>query len=141
MSRNITEPVILSCNINVDFLVPTPRRTWYKDGIVIYSNDVDTAPDLSDFYDNKPILTPGLLSPVTLIASFDGSLMYNTRVDNITSPSVLADLGIAASDVEELIFNLLLGNWTCVLQNDVGMASVQYLVHENRKCRVYMYHL
>ena len=77
---------------------------------------------------------PGLFSPDTLIASFDGSLTYNTRVDNITSPSVLADLGIAASDVEELIFNRLLGNWTCVLQNDVGTAIVQYLVHENRKC-------
>ena len=113
--------------------IPTPRRTWYKDGIIVYSNDIGTAPDPSDFFANEPILTPGVLSPITLIALLNGSLTYNTRVDNITEPQIVAmhypEINNSAA-AEELIFNLLLGNWTCVLQNDVGMASVQYLVQE-----------
>ena len=106
--------------------IPSPRQSWYKDGALVSTNGILE----DDFIMNNTILMNGIFVPDSLTTQ-DGGILYHTYVDNITAPQVFDELGLnGTEEAEEELFSLLLGNWTCVVQNEVGMATLQYRVQE-----------
>ena len=114
LSRDDKDITALDC----DFIPrPSPhpnlQRSWFKDGELVYLAPHGYSPDASDFLAANP-----LLHPFSFLPLFDGTILLNIEIENITSP-ILLQL------VEQLV-----GNWTCVLNNTFGSASRTYIVME-----------
>lgn len=91
---------------------------------------MDSNPNLTTFITEHPILTLGLLDPVVLTSNSSGTIYYNTRVHNVTRLELLPLSITTAAQVEQLVYDLLLGNWTCVVENDMGCDSITYTIKE-----------
>ena len=107
---------------------PSPRRTWFKDGEQVYSAISGFTPDPSEFVMMNPILMPGVLDPITFSTLSDGSIVYNYEVENITSPQLLPPNTTTEEEAEQQVFELLLGNWTCMVNNTLGSATITYVI-------------
>ena len=127
VSRNADNKIVnLECEI-LGNPQPNPLRSWFKDGELVYSAINGFSPNPSDFFMNNPILVPGVLDPITLSALSDGTIVYNYEVRNITSPQQLPP-GTTEAQIEQQVFDLLLGNWTCIVNNTLGSTTITYLI-------------
>ena len=115
-----------------------PIRMWLRNGELVYSAPVgeDLDPNL-DFFDNNTILSPGIFEPDPLTATRDGKLFYFDNVKNITMPMLLSDTSIRTiEEARSALFDLSLGNWTCVVNSSLGIDSVTYNIRECGKHNV-----
>ena len=134
MERNSDTPVMLECEIpNDPSNLPRPQpltlRSWFKDGELVYTTTLDTTPDIEDFVRDKPVLIIGVLYPTTFAATVDGTISYSTVVMNITFQPPLPP-NTTIEQARQVLFDLLLGNWTCVANNSLGTSSVTYITRE-----------
>ena len=129
VNRSDRELFTLGCDIydGPPTALPLPRRLWYKDGELVYSASLlGDSVDLTSFIIAHPILALGVLYPTVLIASEDGTIFYHAYVDNITHPTLLPPGITTIEQAEQQVLELLLGNWTCVVENSLGRKSVTY---------------
>jgi hypothetical protein len=115
---------------------------WLRNDQLVYSSRVGEALDPDpDFFntDNNTILLPGVFDPNALTATSDGKLFYFDDVKNITMPDlILSDSGIRTiEEARSALFELSLGNWTCVVNSSLGIDSVTYNIRECRKHILY----
>ena len=123
----------LECDyVEAPYPIPIPQRSWYKDGELVYSAPVFSVPDASAFFAANPLLGLGALSPPPIRTLSDGSILLSNHVENITSPSLLPP-GTTVEQVKEQLRTLLLGNWTCTLNNTLGDASHTHMIRECSK--------
>ena len=128
MDTDAPRTVLMECEILND-PQPTPRRTWFKDGKNVYSDLTGSFPDLTEYFIENSILVTGVLDPITITAPRDGTIYYNYEVMNITFPALLPpDTTIAQA--EQQVFQHLLGNWSCTVDNTLGSATVTYKIRE-----------
>lgn len=120
---------VINDPLNPPLPLPTPTRSWFKDGELIYSALLDDPPDASKFLMNNTIFVLGVLDPATLTLPSDGKIYYNTQVVNITSPSLIAHI-TTIDQAREEVFDFVLGNWTCVVSNNLGTVSLQHIISE-----------
>ena len=109
--------------------LPTPSRSWFKDGKLVYIAELETVPDVDEYTMDNPVLITGVLTPDVFSATTDGTILYNTQVDNITFAMPLP-LGTTILQARQLVFDGLIGNWTCVANNTLGSSSVTYVIKE-----------
>lgn len=116
----------LSCGIQSSpVLYPTPVRSWFRNGELVYTAFHGYPPDVSDFIMKHTILMPGVLDPVVFIATSSGSITFDTHVVNISQPMAIPSV-TTVEGAREQVFNLLIGNWTCVVTNELGTDSVTH---------------
>lgn len=134
MNRN-SQPQVLRCDVrdSSSRANPSPLRSWYKDGELVYSAESFSSPDLSDYFDNHPIFTIGVLEPVVLTFTSSGTFHYNIQVENVTFPALLPPC-TTLDQARQEVFDLLLGTWTCVVENTLGRDSVTYTFREAGEC-------
>ena len=123
----------MECDVIND--VPTPSRSWFKDGQLVSSVQLyDSAVIEESFLAQNPILIPGVfdVSPFQILIS--GDAILSTMFMNITNP-MLGNLapGTTFMEARQLLLDTFLGNWTCFVNNSLGSASVQYIVREYGK--------
>ena len=128
------EPVNLTAGIRT--ALPTPNRTWTTDpdNIVITSALDGDAPELNlDFLqsENGMIFLPGLIEPAILdVSRSDGVLAFSTEVSQF-NPEILPDLVERDRDtIRELVFEEILGSYTCMVENVYGFDLATTLVTE-----------
>ena len=78
---------------------------------------------------DNPVLITGVLTPEVFTATADGSILYSTQVENITYAVPLSP-GTALPQARALLFDGLLGNWTCVANNTLGTSAVTIAISE-----------
>lgn len=115
--------------------VPSPSLSWFKDGQLVLSvqsfNNIFNDPIIEEtFLAQNPILMPGVfdVQPLLLIFIGDG-IHLSTRFTNITNP-MLGGLvpDTTLPEARQLVLNTFLGNWTCLVNNSLGSASVEYII-------------
>ena len=134
VARNTSQSLNLECDVhndpaNLPNPQPTPTRSWYKDGTLVYTAQLGVMPDATEFFMNNTILQLGVLEPKIMLLTTDGQISYNINVDNITVPALLPQ-GTTINHAREQVFNLLLGIWTCVVSNRFGTTFVNYTISE-----------
>ena len=126
---NGSKIVTLECGL-LNIPQPQAMRTWFKDGGLIYTELTDSAVDLSDYFTQFPILMTGILDPAAFTATSDGTIFLDYTVDNITLPELLPQ-GTTFEQAREEVFDLLLGNWMCTVNNTLGSTTpVTYIIRE-----------
>ena len=135
-NREMLSTLLLFLECDVDFNVPRPiplpLLSWFKDGELVSSahlNDFTTIDE--SFLTTNPILKAGVFDIVPFMVLSDGTAVFTTKFNNITSP-VLGNLppDITPEQARELLFNTYLGNWTCFVNNSIGSSSVEYIVRK-----------
>ena len=134
IQRSVNEMVLLGCEIpneatNPPLPFPTPSRSWFKDGELVYIADLETVPDVDEYTMANPVLITGVLTPDVFSATADGTIFYNTEVENITFAMPLPP-GTTVEQARVMVFDGLLGNWTCVGNNTLGSSSVTNIIRE-----------
>ena len=134
VDRDNDTVVMLECEIpndpsNPPTPQPLPLQSWFKDGELVYTAPLGTIPDIEDFVMDKQVLMPGVLDPTTFTADGDGTISYSTVVMNISIPVFLPP-NTTIEQARQMLFDLLLGNWTCVANNSLGTSSVTHIVRE-----------
>lgn len=134
LSRNSDK--VATALIDCDFSIlphpkPYPQRTWYKDDELVYSTLSDSDPNDTEFLAANPLLAMGIVvldpSPFHQQLIVDGSILLHNRIENVTSlPPGVATL----KEAREKLFTLLLGNWTCKVNNTLGSTSRTYIIKE-----------
>lgn len=122
----------LDCDVPIDSPptpIPNPQRTWMRNNNVVYTAELGAAPDASEFFMNNTILTPGTLDPQPFTVLSGGQIFFNYQVDNISAPGMIPDV-MSIEAAERILFNLLLGTWTCSASNELGSDSVTYTIRE-----------
>ena len=121
----------LDCKIQADppIPLPTPSRSWFKDGELVYTAPLETVPDVDEYTMANPVLITGVLTPGVFSATADGTIFYNTEVENITFAMPLPP-GTTVEQARVMVFDGLLGNWTCVGNNTLGSSSVTNIIRE-----------
>ena len=111
--------------------IPTPTRTWFRNNDQIYSTTLGNPPadDAMEFLMNNTILMLGVVDPQAFTLVVDGSITFQTNVDNITLPNVIPDIE-SNEEAAEMLFQLLLGTWTCTASNNLGTATIMYTIRE-----------
>lgn len=125
LTADSSSPILeLRCDLMLEdtFTVPTPERTWYKDGVLVYRTVDGAVPTISDdFYQtgNNSLLLLGVINPPPLTVLADGSLLLDWRAENISFPTALPE-GVTADSFRSDVFKTLLGSWMCQLNNSLG---------------------
>lgn len=111
--------------------VPTPQISWYKDGELVYSELTGRYlnPNDSAFIAANPLLAYGVFDQVPFVALSSGNIFLLGSVTNITSPSLLPP-GTTLKQAQDQLLTLLVGNWTCKLNNTLGSSSITYMIRE-----------
>ena len=129
--------LILDCDVinDVPRPVPSPSLSWFKDDQLVSSVQLSDDPMIEEsFLAQNPILMPGVFD-VPPFQILGGHVIYlSTAFTNITNPMV----GGLAPDItfmqaRRLVLNTLLGNWTCLVNNSLGNASVEYIIRDYGK--------
>ena len=129
ISRDMDSKVVeLDCII-LNSPQPSPLRSWFKDGELVYSTISGLTVDPNDFLMDNPILVPGVLDPSPFTALGDGRIFYNYDIMNISVPSMLPP-GTTLEQATQEVFDLLIGNWTCLVNNTLGSSTVTYVIRE-----------
>ncbi len=100
---------------------PPPDRIWSKDGVTLYQEDTtiligDTVVS-QEFETSFPALFESLRT--FFIIGIDGDLRFLVSAYNLSNPVVVA------------AYEELFGEWTCLLNNSLGMESATTVV---RRC-------
>lgn len=130
--RDDMRPIVLNCSI-AEGAQPRsiPTRMWLRNGILAYSSQVGESLDPNpDFFIDYPILMMGIFQPNVLTATSDGKLFYVDDLSNITMPDLLPPGITTLEEAQPQLFNLSLGNWTCVANSTLGTDSVTYEIRE-----------
>ena len=134
VARKTNRMLNLECDVHNDpasspIPQPTPTRSWYKDGNLVYTAEIGVMPDVTELFMNNTILQPGVLEPQIISLTTDGQILYNIHVDNISQPMLLLG-GTTINKAREQVFDFLLGIWTCVVSNSFGTTFVNYMISE-----------
>ena len=131
--------VDLGCPIRseVPMPVPLPTRYWFRNGQLISTaqSGQDLDPEMS-FLDQFPIFNPMVFDiPPFQILSANGQVVITTEYNNITNAMLgMLPPGTTVEMTRAMVFNSILGNWTCVANNTLGESSVQYLFRICGEC-------
>ena len=120
----------MECDVIND--VPTPSRSWFKDGQLVSSVQLyDSAVIEESFLAQNPILIQGVFDVPLFGILVSGDVILSTMFTNITNP-MLGNLAPSTSFMQarQLLLDTYLGNWTCFVNNSLGSASVEYIVRE-----------
>ena len=110
---------------------PQPERTWKKDGVTYYSATVGDNPVINpEFMMTNPLLMEGLVSYKALQATRMGSLILNSWFTLANNSLVMFPPGTTRGSAERMIFESLLGTWTCSVNNSLGNESCSSTVRE-----------
>lgn len=107
--------------------LPTPTRSWFRNGVRVYTATLEDTPDANEFLMNNTILTLGVLDPQVFTLATDGSVTFQTAVTNITSPQLIPDIA-NVEEAEQELFDLLLGTWTCEASNNLETVRIMYTI-------------
>ena len=125
----------LSANIPGAF--PQPERTWKKDGVTYYSAMLGNTPVITpEFMTKNSLMMQGLTTPDVLEASVDGSLVFNSQFTLKNTSLVMFPPGTTSASAKRMIFESLLGTWTCGVNNSLGNESCSSTI---RKCGRYLH--
>ena len=135
--RNTEFSEILECMIDDPSLpdpVPLPTRSWFKDGQLVSTTRDGEDADIStsSLAAQNPIL---MTSFSFIFISRDGSLILNNGINNISNP-MLGNLlpNATVEQAMELLIDIFLGNWTCLVNNSLGSSLVEYILRRTGKC-------
>lgn len=128
----------IHCNIvqknlpaNTPGTFPQPERTWKKDEVTYYSATVGDNPVINpEFMMTNPFLMEGLVRYRALEATRRGSLILYTRFTLVNNSLVMFPSGTTRASAERMIFESLLGTWTCSANNSLGNESCSSTVRE-----------
>ena len=145
--------VNLRCDIgNLDRNLATntpqvfPRNvpiTWKKNGVTYYSNQTGTVvTDIvisPDFIMANPLLISGnqrLEDPQALMPSqeSDDSLCFNSRFTLRNLTLIVLPPGTTPETARRMIFESLLGTWTCTAANSLGNETCTSTIRECGGC-------
>ena len=117
----------LSANIPGAF--PQPERTWEKDGVTYYSATPWADPVITpEFMTTNPLLQ-GLMSNA-LTAQTSGSLVFKSHFTLWNNSLVMFPPGTTSASAKRMIFESLLGTWTCSVNNSLGNESCSSTIRE-----------
>ena len=129
----------LDCDVinDVPRAVPLPSLSWFKDGqlvSIIQELGFDFPMIEESFLAENPILIQGVFDILPFGILPSGGAILSTMFTNITNP-MLGNLapGTNFTQARQLLLDTYLGNWTCVVNNSLGGASVEYIVREYGK--------
>ena len=133
MSKNFNDDKVayLGCDyvrLNEPEPLPIPQRSWYEDGQLVYSAPIGSDPNISEFLAANPLLTLGVYEKPLQTLSYGGILLLGGVLE-IGSPSLLPP-NTTLEQANEQILALVVGNWTCQLNNTFGSSSVTYTIRE-----------
>lgn len=122
----------LLCDLMVEdaSTYPPPTRTWYKDGVLLYSAvDGESTAIENEFYlaGNNFLLRPGVVEPSPLTAFPDGSLILNWGAVNFTG---VPPNGATIESYRRNVFRTLLGGWECKLNNSLGGGEAETILND-----------
>ena len=128
----------LTCDIEVENTIPfpLPERLWYKDGVLVYEAKIGEIPVIrEEFYQtgNNSLLMPGVISPLPLMATSDGTLFLDWRAVNLTLPDQLPT-GVTEETFRMELFKTLLGTWECELENSLGESEAETTLTDCGMC-------
>lgn len=131
----------LSCNVlgenlteHASIAFPLPSRKWYKDDILLYSVDpiskeVCKGINPSFFWGKNALLDQGVVSPSPLLPLQDGGLvLFFSSASNLTSSSF--PQGTTNATLAGDVFNVLLGKWSCEVENILGKQAAETVITE-----------
>ena len=114
---------------------PFPTRTWTtspNDLVISEANERDNPEFNPDFFasGNKVLFTPGLLT-FPILEIFHRGLSLNTRIiGNATLPG---GEYLHQDDIRRMVFDEILGNYTCQLENVYGSGAATTVISECSK--------
>ena len=127
-------------------VVPTPNRTWTTDpeNIVIYSapDNVHDPEIESEFFEDsfRQLLLPGLVGNPLSTSSTGLTFTFGPVEMNLTNPDILPDLPRRDQRfIRNLIFDELLGTYTCLVENEYGFDVATTIISECGKHYSYFY--
>ena len=132
----------IHCNIvqrnlpaNTPGAFPQPERTWKKDGVTYYSATVGDNNFVinPEFVMTNPLLMEGLVRSRALTVTRwrgAGSLVLYTRLTLANNSLLMFPPGTTRASAERMIFESLLGTWTCSVNNSLGNESCSSTVRE-----------
>ena len=127
--------IILECNTERGgHPNPLPRasRSWFKDGQMVSSTLIGGSALIDEsFLMAHPILNIEVFDtpPLTLVPY--GDLIVYLGFRNVTSPfSGMLAPTTSIEQARDMVFDILLGNWTCLVNNSLGTSSIDYVVRE-----------
>ena len=122
---------------NIPGAFPQPERTWEKDGVTYYSATLENTPVITpEFMTKNSLMMQGLTTPDVLEASVDGSLVFNSQFTLKNTSLVMFPPGTTSASAKRMIFESLLGTWTCSVNNSLGNESCSSTI---RKCGRYLH--
>ena len=129
-----TDLLTLKLNCDVSYATPPrpfplPTRSWFRNGELVYTVDIGAEIDNNNFTRKHLILLPNLVEPTVFVTKTNGIIQFNTEVSEIKIPI----FGLTSTEVaRDQLYDVIFGNWTCVVRNDLGSSSIEYIVTE--KC-------
>ena len=114
--------------------IPTPIRTWEKDSLILYS----VTPEFNTTFlmtGQNVVFMMGVVNPTVLDISSQsgsGSLVFDPTASNITVPFL--DLGITETTFRQVVFNQILGTYTCSASNVFGTDTATTIIRECGEC-------
>ena len=131
---------LLECNVDDPSLpnpIPPPMRSWFKDGQLVSSIQYGEIEDITASYlvTANPILMQSVFDVISPFAILHGAVILTNQINNISNP-MLGNLpnGTTLEEARGLLFDIFLGNWTCLVNNSLGSSSVEYILRENGEC-------
>ena len=133
---SIMVTVQLKCTVinEVPRPIPPPTLRWFRNGVKAAHATFGEAFSVdTNFLMKFPILTTGVFGLIngSIISTFQvlasGELLFNTLFDNIMN-AVLGNLSESTTPAQAraMLFDILLGNWTCVANNSLGTSAVEH---------------
>ena len=133
---------ILDCNIirrnlaeDTPGASPKPDRMWKKDGVTYYSARLGDVPmPTGEFMMTYPLLASEVKTPDALVGSVGGSLAFTSDFILTNLTMVMLTPGTTPTTARRLIFESLLGTWTCSVNNSLGTETCSSTVRECGRC-------
>ena len=117
--------------------IPTPIRVWTTDpnDLIIYEALDGELPEFNPgFFEGgfRQFLIPGIPSNTTVLDFFgiNGGLIFNTSITTgLTNPAILPELERRDAEfIGELVFDEILGSYTCIVENEYGADAATTVV-------------
>ena len=106
---------------------PTPDLSWIIQGDLLYQGLEDGEVQLiPEFFVDPPsriLLAPYSVFPSVLSTDRFGDIELNLRAENLTHPFSMLPPGVTLDNFRDALFETLLGEWTCRVNNTFGVVS------------------